>query len=124
MTIILTTHYIEEAQEMADRVGVINHGKIIVVEEKAALMQKLGKKQMILNLSKPLAAIPSELQDGRLNLTSDGTQLVYTYDAKAESTGIAELIKKLGESQIDFKDLQTKESSLEEIFVTLVGSRS
>jgi ABC-2 type transport system ATP-binding protein len=124
VTIILTTHYIEEAQEMADRVGVINNGEIIVVEEKATLMRKLGKKQMTLNLSRHLAVIPSELKDDRLALAEDGNQLIYTYDAKAGNTGIAELIKKLGDSGIDFKDLQTKESSLEDIFVTLVGSSS
>jgi len=124
VTIILTTHYIEEAQEMADRVGVINNGEIIVVEDKATLMRKLGKKQMTLNLSSHLATIPSELKDDRLALAEDGNQLIYTYDAKAGNTGIAELIKKLGDRGIDFKDLQTKESSLEDIFVTLVGSSS
>jgi ABC-2 type transport system ATP-binding protein len=124
VTIILTTHYIEEAQEMADRVGVINHGKIIVVEDKTALMRKLGKKQLTLNLCHPLAAIPSDLVDDRLALAAEGNELIYTYDATAEQTGIAELIEKLSQRGIDFKDLQTKESSLEEIFVNLVGSSS
>lgn len=128
VTIILTTHYIEEAQEMADRIGVINRGEIVVVEEKATLMRKLGKKQLTLNLSTKLPTIPTDLVAGefadRLALTADGLQLVYTFDTRAEHTGIAELIKKLGERGIDFKDLQTKESSLEDIFVTLVGRQS
>lgn len=124
VTIILTTHYIEEAQEMADRIGVINNGEIIVVDEKANLMRKLGKKQLTLNLSKQLVVLPSELANEHLALSADGKQLVYTFDARADSTGIAELIKKLGERGIEFKDLQTEETSLEDIFVTLVGSPS
>ena len=124
VTIILTTHYIEEAQEMADRVGVIHQGRIILIEEKTALMRKLGKKLLTLNLRKPLESLPSDLRDDRLALAAGGTQLVYTYDAKAEQPGIAELLKRLVDRGIDFKDLQTKESSLEDIFVTLVGNAS
>jgi ABC-2 type transport system ATP-binding protein len=120
VTIILTTHYIEEAQEMADRIAVINHGKIIVIDEKENLMRKLGKKQLTLNLSRPLTAIPPELASEHLVLGDGGKQIVYTFDAKAESTGIAELIKNLGERGIEFKDLHTEETSLEDIFVTLV----
>ncbi|MGZ3722212.1 MAG: ABC transporter ATP-binding protein [Bdellovibrionales bacterium] len=124
VTIILTTHYIEEAQEMADRIGVINRGQIIVVEEKAILMRKLGKKQLTLNLNAKLSALPAELNDERLALSADGLEIVYTFDTRAEHTGIAELIKKLGERGIDFKNLQTKESSLEDIFVDLVGRQA
>jgi ABC-2 type transport system ATP-binding protein len=124
VTIILTTHYIEEAEEMADRVGVINGGKIIVVEEKTALMEKLGKKQLILQLNQTLKEIPSDLRDERLAIADGGNQLVYTYHTKSESTGITELIQRLHGRGIDFKDLQTKESSLEDIFVNLVGSSS
>jgi ABC-2 type transport system ATP-binding protein len=124
VTIILTTHYIEEAQEMADRIGVINKGKIIVVEEKAELMRKLGKKQLTLNLSAPLSGIPTDLGDYKLALSPDGTQLVYTFDARSEQTGITTLLKKLGDRGVDFKDLHTKESSLEDIFVGLVGGQS
>ncbi len=124
VTIILTTHYIEEAQEMADRIGVINNGEIIVVDEKANLMTKLGKKQLTLNLSSPLPSIPADLANHHLTLSEEGKQLIYTYDAKDDATGIAGLIKKLGERGIEFKDLQTKETSLEDIFVTLVGPKS
>jgi ABC-2 type transport system ATP-binding protein len=120
VTIILTTHYIEEAQEMADRIGVISKGKIIVVEDKAVLMRKLGKKQLTLNLNTHLSTLPSDVSKEGLVLAADGMKLTYTFDTRAEHTGIAELIKKLGERGIDFKDLQTKESSLEDIFVTLV----
>ncbi len=123
VTIILTTHYIEEAQEMADRIGVINNGEIIVVDDKATLMRKLGKKQLTLNLSHPLQSIPAGLASDRLSLINEGKQLVYTFDAKAETTGIADLIRKLGEQGLEFKDLQTQETSLEDIFVTLVGKR-
>jgi ABC-2 type transport system ATP-binding protein len=123
VTIILTTHYIEEAQEMADRIGVINNGEIIVVDEKANLMRKLGKKQLTLNLSRPMTSIPAELASEHLALGAEGKQLVYTFDARAESTGIAELIKSLGGHGIEFKDLQTEETSLEDIFVTLVGKK-
>lgn len=124
VTIILTTHYIEEAQEMADRIGVINHGKIIVVDEKDSLMRRLGKKQLTLKLSKPIHQIPPNIAGECLKLSTDGSELIYTFDARSESTGIAQLVKCLGESGIEFKDLQTSETSLEEIFVTLVGARS
>ncbi|MBL8553514.1 MAG: ABC transporter ATP-binding protein [Phenylobacterium sp.] len=124
VTIILTTHYIEEAEEMADRIGVISHGELILVEEKAQLMRKLGKKQLTLQLQEPLSAAP--LIDGfPLELAGEGGQLVYTFDAQADSTGIAELLRRLGERGIDFKDLRTEESSLEDIFVSLVrGGRA
>lgn len=121
VTIILTTHYIEEAQEMADRIGVINKGEIIVVEDKATLMRKLGKKQLTLKLSAPLSMIPADLASEQLRLSEDRLQLSYTFDGRTDHTGIAELIRGLGSRGIDFKDLQTKESSLEEIFVNLVG---
>ncbi len=123
VTIILTTHYIEEAEEMADRIGVISKGEIILVEEKAALMQKLGKKQLRLHLQNPLAAIPAELAGHPLELSADGHELVYTYDAQGEQTGIVALLRRLNEHGIDFKDLQSSESSLEEIFVNLVRAR-
>ena len=121
VTIILTTHYIEEAQEMADRIGVINKGEIIVVEEKATLMRKMGKKRLTLDLTTKLMALPVEFKDDRITLSSDGTQLVYEFDERAEHTGIAELIRRLGKQGIDFKDLRTQASSLEDIFVDLVG---
>ncbi|TBW13265.1 ABC transporter ATP-binding protein [Azotobacter chroococcum subsp. isscasi] len=120
VTIILTTHYIEEAQEMADRIGVIRQGEIILVEEKDALMAKLGKRQLTLTLGEPLARIPQALQDYRLELSADGSQLVYTYDNQAHSGDIAGLLQRLGEAGIEFKDLSSSESSLEEIFVSLV----
>jgi ABC-2 type transport system ATP-binding protein len=123
VTIILTTHYIEEAEEMADRIGVIRKGEIILVEDKAVLMAKLGKKQLRLHLQRPLAAIPAEFATSQLELTPDGNELIYTFDAQSEQTGIAELLKKLGEHGIDFKDLQSSQSSLEEIFVSLVHSK-
>jgi ABC-2 type transport system ATP-binding protein len=123
VTIILTTHYIHEAEEMADRVGVISKGEIILVEDKDVLMQKLGKKQLRLQLQSPLASIPAALADAQLELSKDGQELVYTFDAKGERTGIASLLRRLGEHGIDFKDLQTTQSSLEEIFVNLVSSR-
>ena len=124
VTIILTTHYIDEAEEMADRVGVISRGEIILVEEKAALMQKLGKKQLTLHLQNPLPAIPPELASPQLALSEGGGELVYTFDAKGDQTGIAQLFRRLGERGIDFKDLHTTESSLEEIFVSLVRAKS
>ena len=120
VTIILTTHYIEEAEEMADRVGVINHGELIIVEEKAALMRKLGKKQLTLSLQAPLAALPPGLDDYDLTLSPDGETLTYAFDSQSEETGIAALIRRLQAADIDFKDLHTEESSLEEIFVSLV----
>jgi ABC-2 type transport system ATP-binding protein len=123
VTIILTTHYIEEAEEMADRIGVISKGSLIVVEEKTALMRKLGKKQLTLQLQAPLAAIPEGLAGLPLELAKDGTELVYSFDTQASETGIAGLLRKLNELGIEFKDLHTQESSLEEIFVSLVRSR-
>ena len=123
VTIILTTHYIEEAEEMADRIGVISKGELIVVEEKAELMRKLGKKQLTLHLQEPLKAVPGGLNGYDLALANDGADLVYTFDAQAENTGIASLLRQLNERGVDFKDLQTEQSSLEEIFVNLVRSR-
>jgi ABC-2 type transport system ATP-binding protein len=120
VTIILTTHYIEEAEEMADRIGVISRGELILVEDKAVLMEKLGKKQLTLHLQTPLAALPPVLADQPLELSADGADLIYTFDAQSEETGIAPLLKQLSELGIDFKDLQTRQSSLEEIFVSLV----
>ena len=120
VTIILTTHYIEEAEQMADRIGVINKGELVLVEEKAALMDKLGKKQLILHLQEPLARVPEALADYALELANDGTQLVLTFHAARERSKIAALLKVLPELGIDFTDLQTRESSLEEIFVNLV----
>ncbi|HZL01157.1 MAG TPA: ABC transporter ATP-binding protein [Caulobacteraceae bacterium] len=124
VTIILTTHYIEEAEEMADRIGVISKGQLVVVEEKAALMAKLGKKQLTLHLQTPLTAIPEGLAAWPLSLSEDGRDLVYAFDAKGEATGIAALMRQLGALGIDFKDLQTSESSLEDIFVSLVSERA
>jgi ABC-2 type transport system ATP-binding protein len=120
VTIILTTHYIEEAEEMADRIGVINHGEIIVVEDKVELMRKLGKKQMTLHLQAPLAAIPTRLAQYDLQLNGEGTEIVFTYDTKAGRTGITPLLEELGNAGIRFNDLNTTQSSLEEIFVSLV----
>ncbi len=124
VTIILTTHYIEEAEEMADRIGVIRKGEIILVEDKAVLMAKLGKKQLRLHLQRPLSAIPDEFANWQLELASDGSELIYTFDAQGEQTGIAELLKKLGEHGIDFKDLQSTQSSLEDIFVNLMRAQA
>jgi ABC-2 type transport system ATP-binding protein len=125
VTIILTTHYIEEAEEMADRIGVISKGEIILVEDKKALMQKLGKKQLTLHLQRPLAEIPADLASYPLELIDSGNQLVFTFDAQHEDTGIADLLRRLASHGIDFKDLQSSQSSLEEIFVSLVkGSRT
>ena len=120
VTIILTTHYIEEAEEMADRVGIINKGELILVEEKKQLMQKLGKKQLTLELHKTLESVPSALSSHNLELVSEGNCLVYTYDTKAKHTGITALLQDLGKANIKFKDLSTSKSSLEDIFVTLV----
>ncbi len=120
VTIILTTHYIEEAEDMADRIGIISKGKIILVDEKHTLMQKLGKKQLKLLLQSALTDLPSELSEFNLELTNDGVELIYTFDSQSEHTGIAILLRKLNEHGIDFKDLQSTESSLEEIFVSLV----
>ncbi|WP_370870097.1 ABC transporter ATP-binding protein [Phenylobacterium sp.] len=123
VTIILTTHYIEEAEEMADRIGVISKGEIILVEDKDVLMRKLGKKQLTLHLQEPLAAIPAGLADYQLELAADGAELIYTFDAQAQDTGIAALLRQLASQGVDFKDLQTQESSLEDIFVSLVHAR-
>jgi len=124
VTIILTTHYIEEAEEMADRIGVINKGEIVLVEEKAALMKKLGQKQLILHLQRPLASIPDALAPYGLELASGNSQLVFTFESQSESerSQIAGLLRDLPALGIEFKDLQTRESSLEEIFVSLVRS--
>jgi ABC-2 type transport system ATP-binding protein len=124
VTIILTTHYIDEAEEMADRVGVINKGEIILVEEKKALMRKLGKKQITLELSKALDTIPKALAQHKLELSADGHELTYNYDTQRERTGITTLLHDLAEAGIRFRDLNTKQSSLEEIFVSLVRERS
>jgi ABC-2 type transport system ATP-binding protein len=121
VTIILTTHYIEEAEEMADRVGVISHGELILVEEKAALMRKLGKRQLTLQLQNRLDRIPEALSSYSLELAADGDELVYTFDSHGSRTGIATLMRSLGDLGIGFKDLRTSESSLEDIFVSLVG---
>jgi ABC-2 type transport system ATP-binding protein len=120
VTIILTTHYIEEAEEMADRVGVISRGELILVEDTRALMAKLGKRELALTLSEPLATIPPELAEWQLELRDQGNQLLYSFDANAERTGIASLIRRLTDLGIGFKDLATRESSLEDIFVNLV----
>ena len=124
VTIILTTHYIEEAEQMADRIGVINKGEIVLVEEKAALMEKLGKKQLILKLQRPLEKIPEALAEYALELSKDGLQLVSTFHAEREQSKIASVLRALAELGIEFKDLQTRESSLEEIFVDLVRART
>ena len=120
VTIILTTHYIEEAEEMADRVGVINKGEIILVEEKAALMRKLGRKQLTLHLKERLAAVPDALAPYQLALGPDGCDLIYSYDTQIGRTGITDLLEALARTGIRFKDLETKQSSLEDIFVDLV----
>ena len=119
-TIILTTHYIEEAEDMADRIGVINKGELIVVEDKQVLMRKLGKKQLTLTLRNTLKQVPPGLADLALELSGDGHLLTYTFDTQKEETGIAALLKKLADHGIDFKDLRSSESSLEDIFVSLV----
>jgi ABC-2 type transport system ATP-binding protein len=120
VTIILTTHYIDEAEEMADRVGVINKGEIILVENKAELMMKLGRKQLTLQLHDPLTAIPPELAGHHLELSGNGSELIYTYDTQGERPGIAALLDDLDKAGIQFKDLQTTQSSLEDIFVSLL----
>jgi len=121
VTIILTTHYIDEAEEMADRIGVINHGELILVEDKAALMRKLGKKQLTLHLQQKLDAVPEALAAHRLALSANGMDLVYNYDTRGERTGITALLQDLSRSGIRFKDIETTQSSLEDIFVGLVG---
>ena len=123
VTIILTTHYIEEAEEMADRIGVINHGELIVVEQKAELMRKLGKKQLTLQLVHPLQGLPAALSAQSLELSAHGTELTYTYDAQHEHSGIADVLQRLDAAGIAFKDLKTSQSSLEDIFVSLVREK-
>ncbi len=123
VTIILTTHYIEEAEEMADRIGVVNHGELVLVEEKHRLMQQLGRRELRLELQHPLAALPAGLADLDLSLSADGNELTYTFDARHEHTGIAALLRRLDGQGIDFRDLHTHQSSLEEIFVSLVQDR-
>ncbi len=120
VTIILTTHYIEEAEQVADRVGVINKGELILVEDKAELMRKLGKKQLTLHLNVKLDALPAKLAGHRLKLAADGRELVYTYDTQGERTGITALLSDLGIAGIGFHDLDTRQDSLEDIFVDLV----
>ena len=120
VTIILTTHYIDEAEEMADRIGVINAGEIMLVEDKAELMRKLGKKQLTLQLESPLEQVPPALADYRLTLSADGNELIYTYDTEREQNSIIALLKALEDAGIRFKDLQTTQSSLEDIFVSLL----
>ncbi|MGZ5601687.1 MAG: ABC transporter ATP-binding protein [Methylobacter sp.] len=119
-TIILTTHYIEEAEDMADRIGVISQGELVVVENKGVLMRKLGKKQLALTLRRPMNRIPAELSAWPLALSNEGCTLIYSFDSQKEETGIAELLRTLGEHNIEFKDLRSSESSLEDIFVSLV----
>jgi ABC-2 type transport system ATP-binding protein len=121
VTIILTTHYIEEAEEMADRIGVMSKGEVILVEDKETLMHKLGKKRLTVHLQSPLARIPDELGGLPVERSKDGNELIYTFDAQHEHTGIAGLLRKLNENGIHIKDLQSSESSLEEIFVNLVN---
>jgi ABC-2 type transport system ATP-binding protein len=123
VTIILTTHYIEEAEDMADRIGVINKGEIILVEDKNELMRKLGQKQLALHLQKKLDAVPAELTAYNLELAADGTELVFTYDSQVERTGITGLLTDLNRAGIRFRDLQTTQRSLEDIFVGLVSDR-
>ncbi len=119
-TVILTTHYIEEAEQLADRVGVINHGELILVEDKDRLMREMGRKELTLSLSAPLTTIPAALEKHGLSLTDEGGKLVYTYDTQSERTGITALLADLNAAGIHFSDLETKQSSLEEIFVDLV----
>jgi len=123
VTVILTTHYIAEAEEMADRIGVISKGKLILVETKSALMKKLGKKLLTLHLQEPLTAIPAGLSEWGLTLKNTGSDLEYTFDASQEHTTIPALLRRMGELGIGFKDLNTRQSSLEEIFVNLVSER-
>jgi ABC-2 type transport system ATP-binding protein len=123
VTIILTTHYIEEAEQMADRIGVMHNGEIILVEDKAELMRKLGKKQLTLHLHKRLDAVPDALAAHHLTLAADGSDLIYTYDTQGERTGITALLRDLNQAGIRFRDLHTTQSSLEDIFVDLVRQR-
>jgi ABC-2 type transport system ATP-binding protein len=124
VTIILTTHYIQEAEEMADRIGVIDKGKLILVEEKHALMKKLGKRRLTLTLQEPLASLPPELADWQLELAAHGGELIYSFDAGQEHNRIPDLLHRLAELRIGFKDLSSGESSLEDIFVQLVSGKA
>ncbi|HZF94948.1 MAG TPA: ABC transporter ATP-binding protein [Allosphingosinicella sp.] len=124
VTIILTTHYIEEAEEMADRVGVISRGELVLVEEKSALMKKLGKKELSLTLAEPMETIPPELGEWPLELKDEGHELLMTFDANADRTGVPSLLRRMSELGIAFKDLNTRQSSLEDIFVSLVSERN
>ncbi|MGA2862230.1 MAG: ABC transporter ATP-binding protein [Steroidobacteraceae bacterium] len=124
VTVVLTTHYIEEAEEMADRIGVISKGELIVVEDKIKLMKKLGKKQLTLHLQERMSAIPEGLGAWHLQLAAEGTELQYNFDAGAERTGISALLRRMGELEIGYKDLNTRQSSLEDIFVSLVSERT
>jgi ABC-2 type transport system ATP-binding protein len=123
VTILLTTHYIEEAEEMADRIGIINKGKLILVEEKAKLMQKLGKRQLTLELEQPMAAVPGELGAWSLALKEEGRRLEYTFDARDGHASMSALLRRVAELNIAFKDLSTHQSSLEDIFVELVSGK-
>jgi ABC-2 type transport system ATP-binding protein len=124
VTIILTTHYIDEAEEMADRIGVINKGELIVVEEKATLMKKLGKKQLTVQLQEAMTAIPAELAEWPLTLKAEGRELEYAFDAHQEHTGVPELLRRIGDLGIEFSDINTRQSSLEDIFVSLVHKQA
>jgi ABC-2 type transport system ATP-binding protein len=124
VTIILTTHYIEEAEQMADRIGVINKGEIILVEEKSALMEKLGKKQLTLILERPMERVPEQLARSGLELSADGARLVYTFHADRTQTQVGDLLREVSNLGIEIKDVETRESSLEEIFVNLVAAKS
>src|SRR5439155_18130829 len=122
-TVILTTHYIEEAEEMADRVGVISHGELIAVDDKSSLMTKMGRKTLDIMLAEPLDAVPAELAEWNLRIENDGHALCYEFDSHAERTGIASLMRRLGDVGIAYKDLSTHQSSLEDIFVELVHGK-
>lgn len=124
VTIILTTHYIEEAEDIADRVGIISQGELILVEDKNELMRKLGQKQLFLELHQPVTKLPEELEKYNLEIDSDGVRLIYTYDTQKQRTGITALLRDLGETEIKFRDLSTEQSSLEDIFVNLVAKSS
>ena len=124
VTIILTTHYIDEAEEMADRIGVIDKGALVVVDEKAALMRSLGVKRLIVHLARPLAAIPAELSSWKLALNGGGNELEVTYDPHREDTGIPSLLQRLADLRVEYRDLETRQTSLEEIFVSLVDKRA
>ena len=123
VTIILTTHYIEEAEEIADRVGIINQGRLLLVDDKQSLMQKLGKKQLLIELKQSIDELPSSLSEYNLETSTDGTQLTYTYDTRGERTGFTSLLQALHEAGLSLKDLKSSQSSLEEIFVSLVSAK-